>query len=507
MSRAQAFATYQQDITAYSRDVIRTLLHPYQTDWANYTIEVARSRRNETIVVEMPRQSGKNETSAQLEVSLLSQAARSGGDIVKCAPTWKPQIVNSKLRFEARSKQAAQRLSFLNFKPTQGYIYQCGRASLHFLSADPNAAVVGATASLLMEIDEAQDIEKAKFNKDFSPMRASTGAPVIAYGTTWTDDTLLEGFKRDVQEGRVKGRVFRVLPDVVAASNRAYGDYVDGEVRRMGRDHPLIKTQYFLEPLPQAGRMFKPQSLRMMASDHTRSERRSGESQIVAGLDFAGADESAGDLSSLLSPGMSGRDSVALTVGGVTWVRIAAGIVEPVVRILARYEWQNVPPDSLHTALYEILWQRWKVDRLHCDGTGIGATGTAFLRKAIDKNLIASEGRVHAIVFDSAWNVQSGLAFQMLAATNGGRLLDYQQTFDPLEVAGQDAPDQSDPDRHAWWQRGHARLEAKASKRVRAYVPSDEGHDDLLTSEMLMMDAAYSLGVPQQRQRPRTREY
>ena len=118
-----------------------------------------------------------------------------------------------------------------------------------------------------------------------------------------------------------------------------------------------------------------------------------------------------------------------------------------------------------------------------------------------------TEGRVHAIVFDSSWNVQSNLAFQMMAVTNGGRLLDYQQAFDPLEVAGQDAPDQADPDRHAWWQRGHARSEAKASKRVRAYVPSDEGHDDLLTSEMLMIDAAYALGVPQQRQRPRVREY
>ena len=181
-----------------------------------------------------------------------------------------------------------------------------------------------------MEIDEAQDVEKAKFNKDFSPMRASTGVPVIAYGTTWTDDTLLEGFKRDVLEGRVKGRCFRVLPEVVAESNRAYGDFVDGEVRRMGRDHPLIKTQYFLEPLPQSGRMFKAQSLRMMASDHARSERRSGESQIVAGLDFAGADESAGELSSLMAPGLSSRDSVALTIGSVTWVRIAAGIVEPV---------------------------------------------------------------------------------------------------------------------------------------------------------------------------------
>ena len=276
----------------------------------------------------------------------------------------------------------------------------------------------------------------------------------------------------------------------------------------MGREHPLIKTQYFLEALPRAGRMFKTQVLRTMASDHTRAERRTSEAQIVAGLDFAGADESANDLSSLLNPTASSRDSVALTVGSVTWVRIAEGIIEPVIRILARYEWCNIPPDSLHTLLYEILWRRWKIDRVHCDGTGIGATGTAFLKKAIDQpNMEDHNARVRAIVFDSGWNVQSNLAFQMMAATNGARLLDYQQTFDPLEVAGRDAPDESDPDRHAWWQRGHARLEAKLNKRVRAYVPSDAGHDDLLTSEMLLVDAAYALGAPMRRRRPRAREY
>ena len=41
------------------------------------------------------------------------------------------------------------------------------------------------------------------------------GAPIVAYGTTWTDSTLLETFKADVIEGRTAGRVFRVLPEVV----------------------------------------------------------------------------------------------------------------------------------------------------------------------------------------------------------------------------------------------------------------------------------------------------
>jgi hypothetical protein len=208
-----------------------------------------------------------------------------------------------------------------------GYIKRLKRAEAQFLSAEPNASVVGATASLLMEVDEAQDVDPGVYDKKFSPMRASRGCPLVAYGTTWTDDTLLERFKREVDEGRSAGRNFRILPDQVAASNPRYGEYVDGEVRRLGRDHPLIKTQYYLEPLPNAGRMLKAQQLRLLQGDHERQERRANERQIVAGLDFAGADEEVAGLMSLADP--TGRDSVALTIGAVEWVRIADGVSMP----------------------------------------------------------------------------------------------------------------------------------------------------------------------------------
>ena len=497
--RRTAYQRYQNDIALFSRDVVRYPLYRYQAHWAQYIAEVVAAGRNEQIVVKMPRQSGKNETSAQLEIAILARFGARGGEIVKCAPTFKPQVLNSKLRFDLRSKQVQQLLPWLKFKPSMGYMYRLNRAGISFFSAEPNASVVGATASLLLEVDEAQDVSPAKFDKDFSPMRASTAAPMVAYGTVWTDDTLLETFARDVEEGRQAGKVIIITPDQVAAENAAYGAFVDSEVKRLGRDHPSVKTQYFLEALENRGRLITVQMLRQMIGTHERKDQRSGESVIVAGLDWAGADESA-DLVSLTN--LSKRDSVALTIGAVTWNKPMPGVTEPVVHILARYEWVNVHPLSMHATLYDILQNKWKINRLHSDSTGIGATGTALLAKALDHE---SGRRVQGITFDGNWTVHTDLASQYIAMINGSRLLDYKPAgFDPIAISGTEAPDTKNPDKHIWWQRGHARLEARQTNRYRAYVPDSEGHDDLLLSDMLMVDAAYAvhpLGEVKQTQR------
>lgn len=494
MNRVEAFKRYQQNIGLFSRDIVGTPLYPYQMGWANYVLGMVREGRNETVVVEMPRQSGKNETSAQMEVAMLARAGRKGGEIVKTAPTWKPQIVNSLQRFADRADSTKKRLNFLKFKPNSGYMYRCGKSGISFLSADPKASVVGATASMLLEVDEAQDVDKGVYDKKFSPMRASKNAPIVAYGTTWTDDTLLERFKRNIGEGRAPGKLFRVLPDEVALSNPAYGEFVDAEVREKGREHPYVKTQYFLEPLPSAGRMLNQQQLESIVGQHKRKDKRENEAQIVGGLDFAGADEVDEALVSLAGP--SKRDSVALAIGAVEWIQIAVGLMVPHVRCLARYEWTNVNPVTLHTMLYRLLWDVWRCDRVHCDATGIGETGTALLAQAINK---PNRERIIGHKFDSAWNTHTRLAFNLLSAINGGRFVDYAaEGFNPIEVAGQEAPiPLADPHRHVWWQRGHAKLEGKPEKKVRTYVPSGEGHDDLLRSDELMVDAAHEVGKPQ----------
>jgi hypothetical protein len=503
MNRVDALRQHQRSMKLFSQNIVGLTLYDYEVEWADYMLDVVSDRRTETVVIEMPRQSGKNETSAQVETAILAKFARRGGQLVKCAPTWKPQIVNSKERFAARAAMVVQRLPFLKFQPSQGYKYKCGLAGISFLSADPNASVVGDTASLLLEVDEAQDINQDKFNKDFAPMRASTGAPLVLYGTTWTDDTLLEQFKRAILEGRTAGRVFRVLPEMVGESNPRYWDFVESEIARLGsRDHPFIRTQYFLEPLATAGRMLKRDHLELLVGSHSRQAQRTNEAQIVAGLDFAGADEAA-TLVSL--GGQSSRDSVALSIGAVEWQVVTTAqpadadkagqqLLVPRVRILARYEWVNVNPVTLHSALFELLANRWKANRVHCDATGIGATSTAFLAAALNKH-----GRevVTGRTFDSAWSTHTELAFQYLATVMGGRLQDYQAgDFNPLAVAGAERVDTESVDRHGWWQRGHAKLEGRPNQRVRAYVPSNEGHDDILLAEMLMVDAAYEVGQP-----------
>lgn len=489
MDRVLALRRYQQDMALFSRDVIGYPLYRYQVEWAQHALDLVHERRNEVLVVEQPRQSGKNETSAQLEFAILARHGAHGGEMVKTAPTFKPQIVNSKLRFEARAKMAAERLPFLKVRPSMGYMYRLGRAGITFLSADPNASVVGATASLALEVDEAQDVDRAKFDKDFAPMRASTAAPMIQYGTTWTSDTLLAMTKRDILEGRLPGRVFRVLPEQVGEENPAYWAYVEGEVRRLGRQHPLIRTQYFLEELENRGRLLSETQLRQVMGDHTRKEERESEGIIVAGLDWAGADEDAGEIASLMRE--SKRDSVALVVGAVQYVKETDGLWVPLVRVLARYEWTNVHPLSIKATLYDILQRKWRVNRLHSDATGIGATGTLELAKALD----AETGkRVQGVTFDGAWKTHTDLAFQYLSLVNGSRLLDYKAAgFDPIETAGQEEPERENVHRHAWWQRGHARMEARSNQRVRVYVPESEGHDDLLLAELLMVDAAMSL--------------
>lgn len=499
-SRRDSFKRYQNDLFLFSRDLIGVPLYPYQTGWAQYILDTIVAGRNETIIIEMARQSGKNQGQAAYQVAALARFGSRDKSIVACAPTYRPQLINSKMRFESLAQRVTAKTPWLKFKGSMGYIYKCRRSSIHFLSADPHASVVGATASLILNVDEAQDTDIGTYQKKFSPMRASTNAPVVLFGTTWDNQNLLATTKRSVAEGRTPGKIYRVLPEEIALSNPAYGEFVDGEARAYGRDHPYIKTQYYLEELDTAGRMLSVQQLEMMIGDHPRQERRQNEHIIVAGLDFAGADESAGELVSLATA--SARDSVALTIGAVTWIRVADGLQVPHIRILNRYEWVNVNPVTLHNVLYQLLWERWRVNRVHCDATGIGATGTAMLQAAINK-----PGRPEVVIgvgFDSAWNTQTDLAFNYLAAINNGHLQDYQPSstgslagYDPIAVAGADVAPRSDAHQHIWWQRGHAKLEAKPSKRVRMYVPSSEGHDDLLISDSLMVHAAYQVGQPQ----------
>src|SRR5439155_9637062 len=129
-------------------------LRPYQLEAGEAILRAVRAGQGGAFSVLMARQAGKNELSAQLEAYLLTLYRARGGTIVKCAPTFRPQGEVSLARLERTL--ASPLVEIAPFDPEHGYILRLGQARAVFLSAAPGASVVGATASLLLEVDEAQ---------------------------------------------------------------------------------------------------------------------------------------------------------------------------------------------------------------------------------------------------------------------------------------------------------------------------------------------------------------
>src|SRR5260370_19429096 len=125
-----------------------------------------------------------------------------------------------------------------------------------FYSAGQESNVVGATADILLEIDEAQDVTPEKSDRDFRPMVATSNAPTILYGTAWSDTTLLAHQRAANLEQQQQSGLrthFEFDWRVLAAINPQYRAFVEQEIARLGKDHPAIQTQYLLRPISGAG--------------------------------------------------------------------------------------------------------------------------------------------------------------------------------------------------------------------------------------------------------------
>ena len=78
------------------------LLRPYQREIMLAVLESVFARKGLTFSIEIARQGGKNEISAQLELLLLTLHMNKSRNIIKCAPTFKPQTVTSMIRLKNR---------------------------------------------------------------------------------------------------------------------------------------------------------------------------------------------------------------------------------------------------------------------------------------------------------------------------------------------------------------------------------------------------------------------
>ncbi len=414
-------------------------LRQYQQQVAITVVELVMEKRGDTIAVIFPRQSGKNELQAQIEAYLLVLFREQDAEMVKVSPTWKPQSLNAMRRLERVLKRnAATKDAWVK---ESGYVYRVGSARIFFLSGSPEAHIVGATASHFLEVDEAQDVLISKFDRDIAPMAASTNATRVFWGTAWTSRTLLarelraalEAERQDILEASsageprqaglfVRRRAFVLTADQVGAEVPAYKKFVEGEIAKLGRLHPMIRTQYFSEAIDAESGMFPERRVALMQGSHPRQAApRTG--QLYAMLvDVAGEDEGVQDES--LQLGMEarlanpGRDSTVLTVVEVDLSSLADDLVKaPTYRVAERRDWVGVK----HSGLYAVLKaqaEHWKARYLVIDATGVGAGLASFLEKVLP-------GRVIPFVFNSA--TKSRLGWDFLSVVEAGRFKDYAQ--------------------------------------------------------------------------------
>jgi hypothetical protein len=472
LNLVQIIKRFLSDVDMFSRAVVGRPLRPYQLAPAKAIVESVLSKRGDTFAVVMSRQAGKNELSAQLEAYLMNlfQQVR-GASIVKAAPTYKPQTVTSRMRLRDCLDNAWNR-QFLH--GDEQWIIRLGRCRIFFFSAQPGANVVGATATVLLECDEAQDVDEDKWSKDFAPMAASTNATTVFYGTIWTSRTLLAKVMRDLRRREAadgRQRVWLVPWEVVAAEVPAYGEYVRKEMARLGPDHPIIRTQYKLEEIDAAGRLFTAERVARMRGDHPRQRQAIKGGGYVLTVDVAGEDEALeGEELRAEEPR---KDSTVVTVFRVDLSTVEDPLIGfPTYHVVNRYWWTGVKHSTLYAKLASLV-REWHAWYLVVDATGVGAGLASFLVKKFGSVKDEPPGLVSPFVFSSV--SKSELGWNFVGLVESGRYKDY-------------AEDGEADTAQFWREVGACEFEVMPGpgKVLRWGVADTAVHDDMLVSAALV---------------------
>lgn len=464
--------------TLFSRYASRTRLRRYQAGVCEAIVDSVLHQRGLSFVVMFPRQSGKNELQAQLETYLLALFSDTGCEIVKVSPTLKPQAQNAMRRLESTLKKNIY-LSAVWHKEA-GTLYRVKQARIQFLSGAPESSIVGATASLLLEVDEAQDVLPAKFDKDIAPMTASTHATRVFWGTAWTSHSLLGRELRAASAAEAHDgykRVFRLTAESVAAEVAAYGTSVQEAIDRLGRTHPLVRTQYFSEEIDDLGGLFPPERIaRMQISAPVKTALPQGNCRYAILLDVAGADEEVHNASSALTAAPAHpHDATALTL-----VEVLQGSTTalPIYHPRLRQQWIGVDSAALRPQIVALA-REWKVRALVIDATGIGAGLSAELAQELP-------GLVTPFLFNAA--SKSTLGWNFLGLVDGGR---WQEELYPVE----DTSAQARWQREFWQQLAACQFEVLPGPDHHMKWSVPEGRHDPTSGEVLHDDWVLSAAL------------
>lgn len=376
-------------------------LRGYQAKTADALLRGMAREPGSTFTVMFPRQAGKNEVSAFVIAMLLRKSAKSGGSVVVCAPTLHPQATISLERTRQLMGLTARLLpGSVAAYGVQESTLRLGAASAVFLSGSPAAHVAGHTASLAVVADEAQELDRDWFNRQFRPMAASTNASTLMFGTPWDGDTLLEEAvrcNREIDARRPADDRVRLHHEVswrdVEDALPAYGKYVRAERERLGANHPLFLTQYELVAAEDEGRLFTPGQIAALRGEHPPLAGPLPGERYVAGLDFGGEG--------------AGADATVLTIA-----RVQRGRCE----VVAHLAWRGESYLGMQSGVADAA-RSWRLERIAADATGMGAPIIAQLEAGLGARV------VERVVFGAA--TKSEMGYALVAAANGRRLCLY----------------------------------------------------------------------------------
>jgi hypothetical protein len=348
-------------------------------------VQSVLEKAGEAFIIKFSRQSGKDEALVHVLIHLLTVLYKRDASMVMACPTFKPQIQNAMERLAARLEHNVIAAG-LKWHRHGGYIFKMGSARVMYFSAEPSANVVGATASHLLVINEAQDVSPGIYDKRFAPMAAAHNATRVFAGTAWTSDTLLEREERNARKQEDldgKQRVFIVDAEEVGRNNPAYAEFVSKEVARMGREHPLIKSQYFCETVDSETGMFPEGLLVSISAPHPDPLPEGARGTTVFLIDVGGQAEASADPEAFAG---GGRDAAALSIVHIDTSTIPL-LQGPTYHVIRRESWTGANHLRVF-AQVKALAAEYLPRHIVIDASGVGEGLWALLDNAFPGSVI-----------------------------------------------------------------------------------------------------------------------
>jgi hypothetical protein len=304
-----------------------------------------------------------------------------------------------------------------------------GKSTIVFLSSHPAAAVRGETANWLLVIDEMQSQLLSHIMATFEPMRAADNATALYLGTVRTKNDALWQKKQELLALERKDGVQRVIevhPDEVIRNNPRYGRFLDAQIAKHGRNHPIVASEYFNEPIDSHDSLLDARRRALMQGKHERQRTPSENAVYVATLDVAGQDEAA---TGIARPTMAAldnpqRDHTAALIHEIK--EVDGGLLYRVVDCFMDVGSRHFQEAGINPSLAQRLrvWlEHWRVTHLIADASGVGGGLADWLSQELSAT-------VTGIVISPKRKAEIGLGF--LAAIETGRFKWWDDDQQPL---------------------------------------------------------------------------